>query len=681
MAIFEGLNENQLLAVNTIDGPVRLIAGAGSGKTRTVTHRVAHLVEVGVKPASILAITFTNKAANEMKHRIRKMVGEKADDITISTYHAFCAQLIRQNADKLVDFSSKYKIIDGDDQRSVLRKIYKKLEIDSNVIEYQVAKDYISEQKGRNVSIDDIYDEAGNDKTEITKAEIYESYINYQKENNLLDFGDLLIYAVRILRDNQDVREKVSGRYKYIHVDEFQDTDNVQFELVKLLASVHKNVMVVGDPDQTIYTWRGANAEIITDFDKHFENVKTITLDVNYRSTKKILNLANTLIVNNDFRLEKNLITENEMGEDAQIYEGYTEDDEASWIATKVNALIENGANPSEILVLFRSSFLSRALEQAFMTESIPFKVIGGTRFFERAEIKDALAYLQMIISQDDVSFERIINLPKRGIGGTKFQQIQDMAAEKNTTMFDIISNFQDSVSFNASQKVKVNEFIELINNAKESITKMKPAEFAKKILVDSGYMEMIETDSKNTARVDNINEFLHSIEMASKVNTEFNFEDYLNDIALDSDDEVEDQNTISIMTIHKAKGLEADYVFIFGMNDGVFPSWRSSSDKLELEEERRLAYVAITRAKKNLFITCTKSKPKSRFIYEMGSEGIKEGEFDSKSWTNEEVIYHDTFGKGTIIETSGDIITIDFGGSVGLKTMLSNHKSLKRVK
>ncbi len=678
--VFNELNKNQKDAALTIEGPLRIVAGAGSGKTKTITHRIANLLNQGVEPWSILAVTFTNKAANEMRKRVELMSGPSAKDCHISTYHSFAANLIRHNADRLEGFTANYKIIDADDQKSILRKIYKEYSIDSNEIEYKVALDFIEDAKAKRLSIDDVYDNVDGGVADEVKAEVYEAYVTYQMENNVLDFNDLLSKAVEILEKNEDIRKKYATRYKYIHVDEFQDTNDVQYELVKLLASVHNNVCVVGDPDQTIYTWRGANIKIINNFDQEFSNAKSLTLNQNYRSTKNILGAANSLISHNLYREDKNLFTDNAEGKKVEVYAGYTEEDEASWVASKVNQLLSEGVEANEILVLFRSAFALRPIEAGFMQESVPFKVVGGTRFYERQEIKDSLSYLWLLVKDDNPAFERVINRPKRGIGDAKLIQIRNVAKEGKCSLFEAVTNHLDNCSFAQKQLEYVKKFIQSINKARKEIAEIGAAKALENVLTDCGYIEMLEVDTKNTLRIDNVRELIDSIRVAEDI-PDFELEAFLNNIALNSnEDDFDYKKSITVMTIHKAKGLEAKHVFIVGFTDGIFPTWRSLDDNFTLEEERRLAYVAITRGKERVYISYSKNKGPSMFMSEINSKFLATGEWEEKMWTREEIVYHEAFGRGEIIEVSGDIVTIKFADPFGEKKLMSSHKSLRRA-
>ena len=672
------LNQQQKKAVKTIDGPIRIIAGPGSGKTKTIISRIAYLIDSGIAPKSILAITFTNKSAQEMQQRVEKQIKLKEQKPFISTYHSFCAKLIRKYVDKipLGKFNRNYSIMDATDQKLLVNKIYKELKVSSTLIDIDSALSYVSYCKINGISVDEAYDNA-KDEIENTKAEIYDDYLLHQSKNNSLDFDDLIVYAVVILENNDDIRKLVSEKYQFIHVDEFQDTNAIQYRLIKLLASVHNNILVVGDPDQNIYSWRGSDIKIIFNFEKDFPNTKTIYLNKNYRSTKTILGLSSEFIQSNKVRFDRELKTDNLKGDSVLVYPGFTEEDEAQWICNKISRLKDEGVNLDEIMVLFRSQFISRSIESELLSYDIPFKIIGGVRFFERKEIKTSLAYLRFSSQKDDVSFLQIISSPKRGIGEQKLMHIKSLAKKHKKTYWEIISNHQEECNFNEKQLKSINEFIKAFNSSPSDADKNFFTGF-QELLAEAGFLRVLSQDSKNLVRYDNVKELIRAIKTLCRKNNELTVGKYLSDVALEwiSDDETS-KNTVKLMTIHKSKGLEAGHVFIMGLSDSVLPSSRATNDS-ELEEERRLFYVAATRAKTNLYLTYSKQKKPSVFFQCFDSKYLKEGDWGVKQMAVEAKVEHSTFGEGTVVHMDGDIVQIDFGKEYGIKTMMSNHKSIK---
>ncbi len=678
VAILKTLNKQQRLAVNTIKGPVRIIAGPGSGKTKTIIARIASLIDSGVDPKAILGITFTNKSAKEMQSRLESFIKLQEAKPFISTYHSFCAKLIRKHIDKIKsgNFTRNYTIMDRTDQKILVNKIYKELKISSTLIDIDSAIAYVSNCKINGISIDEAYDRAI-DKIENTKAEIYEDYLIHQNKNNSLDFDDLIAFAVEILSKSKSVREAVSAKFKYIHVDEFQDTNAIQYKLIKLLASVNNNILVVGDPDQNIYSWRGADIKIIFDFENDFPKTKTIYLNKNYRSSKTILGLSSNFIKKNQIRFDRDLKTDNPKGEPVFVYSGFTEEDEASWIAHKVEQLIENKTDLNEIMILYRSQFISRSIEASLLAQSIPFKIIGGVRFFERKEIKTALAYLRFSSQKDDVSFIQIISSPKRGIGDQKLLLIKQLAKEHNKTFWEIITQHQSLCNFSTKQKKNIEEFIKAFATSPSDADKNFFTGF-EELLTESGFLSTLSQDTKNLARFDNVNELIISIKSLCKKNNELTVGKYLSDVALEwINEDLDTKAAVKLMTIHKAKGSESQHVFVMGLSDTVLPHSRAIND-LELEEERRLFYVATTRAKEYLYLTYSKQKKPSSFFHFIDPKYLTEAQWDEKTLPIEAKVYHDVFGSGVVVSKSGDIVEIDFGKEHGIKTMMSNHKALQ---
>ncbi len=678
VSIIKNLNKQQKKAVSITKGPIRIIAGPGSGKTKTIIARIASMIKSGINPKSILAITFTNKAAQEMQERLETIVKNNEDKPFISTYHSFCAKLIRKHSDKIKcgSFDRNYTIMDGTDQKLLVNKIYKELKISTTLIDIDSAISYISYCKINSITVDNAYEDS-KDKIEEKKAEIFEDYLIHQTKNNSLDFDDLIAYAVDILKNNKNVRKEYSNKFQFIHVDEFQDTNYMQYDLVKLLASEHNNILVVGDPDQNIYSWRGAKINIIFEFEKDFPKTKTIYLNKNYRSTKSILKLASEFIKSNKIRFDRELKTDNPKGELITVFAGFTEEEEAEWIASKVEKLINDKISPSDIMIIFRSSFISRAIEQALINKDIPFKIIGGVRFFERKEIKTALAYLRFSAQKDDVSFVQVIGSPKRGIGEQKLLQIKSVAKEQSVTLWQAITNYQEECNFTSKQKNAIKAFIKCFEKSPSDADK-NFYQGLEDLLEDSGFLTALGADSKNTARYDNVKELIKSIENLCKQNNDLTTGKYLSDVALEwIGEQKEEKETVKLMTIHKAKGTESDKVFIMGLSDSILPSSRATTDP-EMEEERRLFYVAATRAKNNLYLTYSKQKKPSMFFQSINPNLLQEAVWEERTITVEAEVIHDDFGAGTVLSTDGEIVEIDFGKVHGIKTLMANHKSLK---
>lgn len=604
------LNEEQIKPAMDTNGAILVTAGAGSGKTRLLTERISYLInECGVSPSNILAITFTNKATNEMKERLAK-VCENADQIWISTFHSMCAKILRENISNLEGFNRFFTIYDTSDKDKLLKKIVLDLGFESDQV-----KDFACEiDRAKNLGFDphEYYQiiEFKSNAKDIEK--VYENYQMQLVKNNALDFDDLLVKTLELFKSCPNVLKHYSNRFKYIHIDEFQDTNLVQYKIAKLLASEHKNIFVVGDEDQCIYGWRGANIENIMNFRQDFLNVKCYKLERNYRSTKNILNIANKLIKHNVSRIEKVLWTENEDGEKPIYFSAQDEVKEAEYVANKIYNLISRGVEPNKIAVLFRLSALSRLIEEKLLSYNLPYVVSGIFKFFERAEIKNVLAYLRLTINpKDNESLKRIINFPKRGIGNASIDKIENLANINNVSMLDVV--LDDNADLPKALKEKLFSLKHIFNNLPDKNKGIYNfcEDIVKLAEINSAYNE--NTDEDNDRKL-NISQLMQSIKSFEKQNPNCELSDYLESITLqNSVDEVEDEkNAVNVSTIHASKGLEFDYVFIIGAEEGLFPISRAMDNENEIEEERRLMYVAITRAKKQVVLTNTQS----RFLY-----------------------------------------------------------------
>ena len=669
------LNNEQKLIVKNVEGPIRVLAGPGSGKTRTIVQRIANLIKQKVSPKDILAITFTNKAAIEMKTRINAIVANEKEKVFVSTFHSFCAKLIRRNHEYIEDFKHNYIILDETDKKSLIKKIVRELELDELELPVKDIISFISftKNKGEKNKIKE-----GSSDFDKHKFQIYDKYIEYQKQNNSLDFDDLVVKAIEILQNNANVKKYYNDRFKYIHIDEFQDTNFIQYKLIKLLVNKSNNICVVGDPDQNIYSWRGSKIEIILNFDQDFPETKTFYLTQNYRSTKNILSIANDFINKDKTDSERVLFTKNPKGDQVDYYQGYVEDDEAAWITSQILILAEKGVQLKEITILYRLSFLSRSIEQALMNAGIKFKVYGGPRFYERKEIKIALAYLRFSIQKDDISFEKIISSPKRGIGEQKKNEIKNVASKYGVSLWMAITLYQKECDFSPKQLEAVKDFIQLFENSPSDDDKNFYKGF-RELLTVSKYWSTLSKNTLNISKIENLKELMNSIELQCKNNPHLTAGKYLSDIALDWVNENDSDNAISLMTIHKAKGIENNHIFIMGLSEGILPTNQAKTIE-EIEEERRIFYVAITRAINNLYLSYSRQKGASRFLQGINPKYLKQGTWQAKELTLEDKIKHNVFGEGIVIKVDDETIEVDFGGEFGIKTLMKNHKSIKRI-
>ena len=675
--ILKGLNDKQYEAVVNTEGPCLVIAGAGSGKTKVLTHKIAYLIgEKGAKPWDILAITFTNKAANEMKERIANLVGDDAKDIWMGTFHSICVRILRRFIDR-IGFDSSFIIFDTSDQRTLVKNCMKDLAIDDKLFNDRSVLSEISNAKNEMLEPEQYTARANSDFRKEKIATVYELYQKRLKENNAIDFDDIINYTIKILMENPDVLEYYANKFKYVLVDEYQDTNKAQFTLVTLLASKNGNITVVGDNDQGIYSFRGADISNILNFERDFPGTKIIKLEQNYRCTGNILKAANSVIKNNEVKYKKELWTQNEEGNLPKVYQADNEYDEATYIVTEIEHLKrEEYYKYSDFAILYRMNTQSRAIEDILRRENVPYKIVGGLKFYERKEIKDIIAYLRLIQnSADNLSLKRIINEPKRGIGKTSLDKVEAIAEQNGTSMYEVIKH-ADQYGLN---RVFLNsrEFVNVIEELKDKKDELVISELIKTTLKKTGYTKALEEENTIEAenRIENLEEFLTVAIEFEEEYAENSLSQFLEGIILSSDiDNVEeDEDSVTLMTLHSAKGLEFPVVFLVGMEEGIFPGYKSISEPKELEEERRLCYVGITRAKEHLYLTCSKQRtifgstsynPVSRFLKEIPEdllEGYKEafGEEDNnKNQMFKDSNYTWTYGS----KDNGNIKTYKIG-------------------
>lgn len=699
MNLIDSLNDRQKEAVVNTDGPMLILAGAGSGKTKVLTTKVAYLIEKkNIDPNNILAITFTNKAAKEMKERIFKLEGNSAFYIQISTFHSFGLKILKENCE-LLGYEKNFTILDSDDSLSIIKKIMKELNIDANKYNPKAIKNVISNNKNEIIDPEKYSLYVNTDFDEIA-LEVYRKYEKSLKINNAVDFDDLLILPLKLFNNNPGVLQKYQEKYKYVFIDEYQDTNEPQYILSKMISAKYKNITVVGDADQAIFTWRGANYKNILNFEKDYKDAKVVLLEENYRSTKTILNAANNVIKNNKVRKEKNLWTQNEEGSKITYYKAFDEKDESNYVVNEIKKLIEKGVNPKDICVLYRANAQSRTVEEAFLTSNISYNIVGSYAFYNRKEIKDLIAYLKLIYNnKDDVSLLRVINYPKRGIGN---KAIENLA---------IKSNVLDKSLYEVIDSGKEEEFKNMIEEIKKEESHLTLTELIDMVLDKSGMKKSLEDEKSIEAdiRLENLEEF-KSIAKAMEINEGIvSLEELLDKLALVSDvseQKNDNEDKVTLMTMHAVKGLEYDYVFVVGVEEGLFPHSNSLESNDELEEERRLCYVAITRAKKKLYLINARSRilygkvssnVPSRFINEISDEyietiGKKEDsnvfkpKIDKNKMMNEDndlhpgdMVNHDKYGFGVVVTIDGSIATISFKRD-GLKKLMKNHKSIHKM-
>ena len=652
MSIYDKLNEPQREAVYHTDGPLLILAGAGSGKTRVLTHRIAYLIgERGVNPWNILAITFTNKAAEEMRQRVDNLVGFGAESVWVSTFHSACVRILRRFIDRL-GYENHFTIYDTDDQKTLIKEVCRKVDVDTKVFKERSLLSAISSAKNEMILPDEFELNAGGDFAKMKIAKVYREYEAQMRANNALDFDDLLVKTVQLLQTQPDVLESYQERFRYIMVDEYQDTNTVQFQLVSLLAGKYKNLCVVGDDDQSIYKFRGANIRNILDFEHEFPDAKVIKLEQNYRSTGNILNAANSVIANNRGRKEKSLWTENGEGELIRLRQFDTAFDEADFIGEDIKNAVRQGGSYNDSAVLYRTNAQSRLLEEKFIAMNIPYKIVGGVNFYARREIKDLLAYLKTIDNgRDDVAVRRIINVPKRGIGLTTINRIQESATERGIGFYEALLA-PELIAGVGRSATKLDSFAALIEYFKTLAEEMNITDLLQEVIEKTGYIESLENEDKEEAktRKENIDELISKAatyeESCQDKDEKATLSGFLEEVALvaDIDSLDEDQEYVVLMTLHSAKGLEFPRVYLAGMEDGLFPGYMSinAGDREELEEERRLCYVGITRAEQELTLTSarrrmvhgeTQYNPMSRFVKEIPRELLDTG---NKKFTQE---------------------------------------------
>lgn len=693
--MFNKLNDKQKEAVMHVDGPCLVLAGAGSGKTKVLTERIVNLINNGVSPYNILAITFTNKAAREMRERVYNSIEEEANKIFIGTFHSLGLKIVRENA-SVIGYSNNVTILDRDDVNILIKRFMKELNLDTEHYPVKSILNKISFAKNEGLSPEE-FDKFAKAPLDMAACKVYKMYESALKRSNSVDFDDLLILPLRIFKKDKSVLEKYQEHFKYILVDEYQDTNMVQYDMCKLLASKYRNLFVVGDMDQSIYSFRFANYMNVINFEKDNKDAKVIVLDENYRSTNNILNAANDVIKNNKERKEKNLWSSKGDGDKIKYIRCDNELEEASTVVRLTKELLDKGEKPSEIAVLYRTNGQSRVFEEAFLKENIPFKIVGSYFFYNRKEIKDLISYMHLIYNNnDDASLERVINVPRRGIGSKTIERLRREASISDKSMFEVVSSGKE-LGFK-------NLIIDLTNESKNTDL----VGLVDVILDKTGIRKELEekNDLESEIRLENLNEF-KSIALAFQEKGIFSLEEFLENISLVSDKneykEVDDG--INLMTLHSAKGLEFNDVFLVGMEEGIFPHNRSFESESELEEERRLCYVGITRAKEHLWLMNAKKRTlfgqvsmnfPSRFIKEINSDlidkeesvSLKNNSYIGNMYERDlnddlkvgDKVVHDKFGEGIVVKIDGSVATIAFGYMYGIKNLAKNHKSIKRV-
>ena len=693
MNLLDGLNEQQKKAVLHIDGPCLVLAGAGSGKTKVLTTRIANLIENGIPSYNILAITFTNKAAKEMRDRLEKIV--PGNNAFVGTFHSLGVRLIRENA-PILGFDRTFSIIDSDDVVSIIKKIMKEKNLDTKLAPPSYVRNKISNFKNEMLTNDEISKFCNTPPDQIVE-EVYYEYQSILKKNNSVDFDDLLKIPVEMFMKHKDILEHYQDKFKYILIDEYQDTNEVQYKLSKLLASKYQNIFIVGDPDQSIYMFRGANFRNILNFEKDYKNALVIPLEENYRSTKNILDTANSVIKNNKERKDKTLWSNKGEGVKTKYLRAYDGKHEIQLVIDEVKKLKDEGYNNNDMAVLYRTNAQSRVAEECFMKAGIPYKVVGSYYFYNRKEIKDLICYLRLLLNNDDeISLRRVINDPKRGIGDATLAKLEKEAREKNTSMFQVIS------------KGKELQFKQLILRLVEDSKELSLTDLVDWVIEQTGMKEEYADHTlESDLRLDNLEEFKSTAKAFEDRTGSVSLADFLEEITLMADmaDHKSDSDAVTLMTMHSAKGLEFKVVFIIGMEETLFPHQNAFYDQGELEEERRLCYVAITRAKERLYISNAKRRilygkdvinEPSRFIKEIDPNLI---EVENENLLPEEKInmedkyrkedidfaigdkiMHITYGKGVVIDINGDIITVAFAKNFGNKKLLKNHKSITKM-
>ncbi|WP_176960961.1 DNA helicase PcrA [Lentibacillus cibarius] len=722
--LLNGLNNEQKKAVQHTEGPLLIMAGAGSGKTRVLTHRIAYLLkEKDVSPRSILAITFTNKAAREMKERVNKLIGAGGEQIWVSTFHSMCVRILRRDIDR-IGYSTNFTILDSSDQLSVIKQILKDLNIDTKKFDPRGMLGQISGAKNELIT-PEAYSKQVGDFFQRQVAQVYERYQKTLQKNQALDFDDLIMQTIHLFKRVPEVLEYYQRRFQYIHVDEYQDTNHAQYYLVKQLASRYQNLCVVGDSDQSIYRWRGADISNILSFEEDYPSSRTIYLEQNYRSTKSILDAANTVIGHNSGRKPKNLWTENDDGQKIHYFQGATEQEEALYVTDKIQALTQEGDfTLNDMAILYRTNAQSRAIEDTLMKSNIAYQMVGGTKFYDRKEIKDLIAYLRLITNpNDDISFERVVNVPKRGIGKTSVERLRSYAAEEGISFSQAVKEI-DFVGVTKNAAKTLSEFERFIHSLAQQQEFLTATDMVDTVLERTGYEEMLKNERslESQSRLENLEEFKTVTQEFEEGADDKTLVAFLTDLALVADidrvddEEAENEPKVTMMTLHAAKGLEFPVVFLVGMEENVFPHSRSMMDNEEMEEERRLAYVGITRAEQELHLTHAKMRtlygktnmnPISRFINEIPEDlvdGIEEARAtmygsisksnqkpapkrraskieqtsgaESEVWSPGDKAAHNKWGVGTVVKVQGEgesmELDIAFPAPTGIKRLLA---------
>ncbi|QSX08060.1 DNA helicase PcrA [Alkalibacter rhizosphaerae] len=735
MKLTEGLNERQQQGVLSTDGPVLILAGAGSGKTRTIIHRIAYILqEKKAKPWEILALTFTNKAAEEMRSRIQEMNVDGAKDLWMSTFHSMCAKMLRFHAN-LIGYDRNYVIYDMGDVKILIKECLTELNLDDKMYPVSAMINRISSLKEKGIHPADFDKQAVGDFREEKIAAIYDLYQKKLRGNNAMDFDDLLVNTVRLFEEHPDILTYYQDKFKYILVDEYQDTNPIQFRITDMLANKHKNICVCGDDDQSIYAFRGADIRNILEFEKHYPKATVIKLEQNYRSTPNIIEAANSVIKNNQGRKDKKMWTDKEPGELIEIHELNDEREESNFVTNQIRSMVRSGFyEHKDFAVLYRTNAQSRVFEESFMAAQVPYKMVGGTKFYSRQEIKDIIAYLVVLDNpRDDLSLKRIINTPKRGIGAATIGKLEDFAEFKGWALYDVIMNLDHMVGLTAGVMKKLEEFSELIRHFEETKEHQTIAALMEEVMDSSGYMDMLESGKMQNAqsRIENLKELISAAVEFEKNSVENDLTAFLENVSLfsETDNIPEEGGEVLLMTVHNAKGLEFPVVFLPGMEEGIFPHERSKEDEVELEEERRLCYVGITRAEKKLFMTHARYRTvygrlsvnmRSRFLDEIPAELVEVVEtekpaapvrkqrdsYNSSFSMNKQMgrfipdgkkssqapeekteksagpgakVIHKVWGEGTVIAMDGDIATIAFP-NMGIKKVAWSMAPIKIV-
>lgn len=736
----QGLNKEQLDAVQTINGPMLILAGAGSGKTKVLTCRIAHLLQQGVRPYRILAITFTNKAAAEMRERVDRMAGAAARDVWLFTFHAFCARLLSYELENLNGYANNFAIYDTSDSKNLIKQVLKEMNLDEKRFPLPAIISHISNAKNA-LLLPDAYAREASGYYEQQVAKIYDAYQKKLQANNAVDFDDLLLLALRLLQENPAVREKYQRKFDYLMVDEYQDTNHAQYLLTKLLAAGHRNICVVGDADQSIYGWRGADIQNILDFEKDYPDAKLVKLEQNYRSTQVILDAANAVIDNNSGRKPKNLWTANGNGSEIVYYQANDERDEARYVIENMQKLqLNEGAKLGDMAVLYRTNAQSRVFEEMLIKSGIAYTMVGGTKFYERKEIKDALAYLRLLYNpHDSLSLLRIINVPRRGIGDATLARLQEYANASGQTLFEVVTNAADVPGLASRFANKLDELSELLFELMGEAADVPVKQLLDDVLLKTGYLEELQSskDPQDESRVENLKEMLSVTEefavKCERNGEEPTLENFLADVALvaDIDDAELGEEAVTLMTLHSAKGLEFPDVFLVGMEEGIFPHSRTLMNENEIEEERRLCYVGITRAEKHLFLSNARTRTiygrtqyytPSRFLQEvprnlvhvikrpvvqrpaMTSQVHKPTAKENANWFEQhkasffpressaaagcsfhvgDKVMHKKWGAGTIVTAKaaddGQEVTVAFAGG-GIRSLLTKYAKLEKL-